>query len=62
MKKIIISGGLGFIGSHIVNELLNAHCIILNIDKENYASRINFRPKKNYVFIKLDIRDKKIFS
>ena len=62
MKKIIISGGLGFIGSHIVNKLLNANCIILNIDKENYASRINFRPKKNYVFIKLDIRDKKIHS
>lgn len=56
MKKIIITGGLGFIGSHLVKLFLNSGYQVLNIDKISYASikNINFK-SKNYFFKKIDI-------
>lgn len=58
MKKIIITGGLGFIGSHLVKLFLKNNYQVLNIDKKTYASikNINFQ-KKNYFFKKLDIKN-----
>ena len=59
MKKIIVTGGLGFIGSNLVKLLIKKNYFVINIDKVNYASNFyntkNFSNKKNYKFVKLDI-------
>ena len=49
MEKIIVTGGLGFIGSNLINILKNKYFII-NIDKITYASNFkNIDPDiKNY--------------
>ena len=40
--RILITGGLGFIGSHLIIKLLkNKKNIILNLDRINYASNIS---------------------
>jgi len=59
MEKIIITGGLGFIGSNLINILKNNYFII-NIDKVTYASNSNNVNSniKNYVFYKQDINNK----
>ena len=59
MKKIIITGGLGFIGSNLINVLQKKYFII-NVDKVTYASNFkNIDPNiKNYKFYKQDINNK----
>ena len=59
METIIITGGLGFIGSNLINILKNKYFII-NIDKVSYASNFkNIDPSiKNYKFYKIDINNK----
>jgi dTDP-glucose 4,6-dehydratase len=63
--RILITGGLGFIGSHLIIKLLkNKKNIILNLDKINYASNISlnkvFEKNKNYQFKKTDIVNSEI--
>ena len=64
MKKIIITGGLGFIGSNLIELLLKKNFYVINIDKVTYSSNFyntkEFNKNKNYKFIKCDIADKKI--
>ena len=64
MKKIIVTGGLGFIGSNLIELLLQKNYKVINIDKVTYSSNFyntnEFKKSKNYRFIKCDINDKKI--
>ena len=63
MQKIIVTGGLGFIGSNLIKILLQKKYKVINIDKISYASNFynvkNFKKNKNYSFIKCDINYKK---
>ena len=38
MKKIIVTGGSGFIGSNLVSYLINKKYFVINIDKLTYSS------------------------
>ena len=66
MKKVIVTGGLGFIGSNLIKLLLKKNYFVLNIDKVSYSSNLyntkEFAYNKNYKFVKLDICNKKFFS
>ena len=60
-KTILITGGAGFIGSHVVRKLVNKYSQyhIVNLDKLTYAGNLNnlhdIVDKANYTFIQLDI-------
>lgn len=62
-KKLLITGGAGFIGSHVVRLFVNRYpeYSIVNLDKLTYAGNLeNLRDienKKNYRFVKGDITD-----
>ena len=64
MKKVIITGGLGFIGSNLIELLLKKNFYIINLDKITYSSNFynvkDFKKSKKYKFIKCDIGDKRI--
>ena len=59
MKTIIVTGGLGFIGSNLINILSKKKYFIINIDKVTYASNSRNIKKniKNYKFYKQDINN-----
>ena len=63
MQTFIVTGGLGFIGSNLIELLLSKNFKVINIDKVSYASNFyntkNFTKNKNYTFIKTDIANKK---
>ena len=62
MQKIIVTGGLGFIGSNLIKLLIKKNYFIINIDKVNYASNFyntkDFSKNKNYIFIRININNK----
>ncbi len=64
MKKIIVTGGLGFIGSNLIDLLIKNNYFVINIDKVTYSSNFyntrDYKKLKNYKFIKCDIKDKKL--
>ena len=64
MKTVIVTGGLGFIGSNLIKILNKKKYFIINIDKVTYASNFKNIPIniKNYKFYKRDIKDKKFFK
>src|SRR5574337_163481 len=53
--KYLISGGCGFIGSNLVDALLEAGHSILNLDKLSYAASRHLENKKNYKLLKVDL-------
>ena len=61
MQKIIVTGGLGFIGSNLIDLLLKNKYFVINIDKVTYSSNfynVKEFSKKNYKFIKCDINNR----
>jgi dTDP-glucose 4,6-dehydratase len=63
-KKILVTGGAGFIGSCFIRHMLNTHpsLFIVNLDKLTYAgnqANLNdFAKDKRYQFVQADIVDK----
>ena len=65
MKRIVVTGGNGFIGSNLVNFLLKKNYFVVNIDRNKYSKNsylLNNKKNKKYRFYKLDIVSKKFFS
>ena len=62
MKKVIVTGGTGFIGSNLVKFLLKKKYFVINIDKLSYSANPyntqNLNKNKNYIFFKLDLNNK----
>ena len=63
MQNIIVTGGLGFIGSNLIELLLNKKFKVINIDKVTYSSNFyntsKFKGHKNYKFYKCDLNNYK---
>ena len=65
MKAILITGGAGFIGSHVVRMFVKKYprTKIINYDKLTYAGNLSnlkdIENRKNYVFVKGDVTDYK---
>ena len=62
MKKMIVTGGSGFIGSNLVNFLIQKKYFVINIDKLTYSSNRYDEKKRNKKFYKhyrIDIKNKK---
>jgi dTDP-glucose 4,6-dehydratase len=63
MKHILVTGGAGFIGSHVIRKMVTGHpeTLVLNLDKLTYAGNLenlaDVEEKTNYRFIKGDIVD-----
>ena len=62
MKKVIVTGGSGFIGSNLVDYLIKKQFFVINLDKLTYSSnkyKSKLKTKRNYKHIKVDIINKK---
>ncbi len=65
--RILVTGGLGFIGSHLIKKILTyKKNIVLNVDAKTYCSMPeslqNYKRNKNYLFKKLNISNSKNVS
>lgn len=66
MKNILVTGGLGFIGSNFINIILKKAYFVLNVDCISYSSNTlinkNFKKYNNYKFYKSNIGNDKLKS
>ncbi|MCS7053347.1 MAG: dTDP-glucose 4,6-dehydratase [Ignavibacterium sp.] len=68
MKKILVTGGAGFIGSNFINHILKNRddYFIVNLDKLTYAGNLeNLKESENnpnYVFVKGDIQNNELVN
>ena len=64
MKKVIVTGGLGFIGSNLIELLIKKKFYVINIDKVSYSSNFynvkEFKKSNQYKLIKCDIGSKRL--
>ncbi|MDC0876549.1 dTDP-glucose 4,6-dehydratase [Candidatus Pelagibacter sp.] len=62
-KNIIVTGGLGFIGSNLIKLLIKKNYSVINLDKVSYSSNFynikDINKNKRYKFIKCNINNKK---
>ena len=66
-KNIIVTGGLGFIGSNLISLLIKKNFVVINLDNINYSSNFyntkDLKNNKNYKFIKCNIiNENKVFK
>jgi len=58
MKRFVVTGGSGFIGSNLVKFLLDKNYFVINIDKLSYSANPHnlkeISRNKNYRFFKYD--------
>ena len=65
MKKkcVVVTGGLGFIGSNLIEMLLDQDYMVINIDKKSYSSNyyncLEYKNNKYYKFYKCNINNQK---
>ena len=61
MLKILVTGGLGFIGSNFISKILKNNNLVVNIDAKTYASidnrYLNFELNSNYKFYNININN-----
>jgi len=65
MKKVVVTGGYGFIGSNLIKYLLKKRYFIINIDKLSYSANkynLNNINKKKYIFYRGDIGNKALVT
>ena len=62
MKRFVVTGGSGFIGSNLVKLLLKKNYFVINIDKLTYSANPynlkEIKKNENYKFFKEDINNK----
>ena len=68
MKKLLITGGAGFIGSNFVKHMIEAHSdwLIVNMDALTYAGNLEnlkgIEDNERHVFVKGDITDRELVA
>ena len=62
MKRVIVTGGAGFIGSNLVKHLLKKKYFVINLDKLGYSANPynlkSLKKNKNYVFYRIDLNNR----
>ena len=62
IKTIVVTGGLGFIGSNLIELLIKKKYSVINIDKITYSSNFyntnNYNKSSKYKFIKCDLNER----